>query len=108
MCNPFSYKQIGIPTVTVQICRWSLLFVERAYLDSLPQFINLHHHCHYHYHYGLKYYHYRALTGFGKFWKSMEIDNAILQDLESLGKGTSFKMAIETSWIFVREDSTIS
>ena len=28
----------------------------------------------------------RAGTGFGKFWKAMESDNAIFQDLESVAK----------------------
>ena len=33
----------------------------------------------------------------------MEIDNAILQDLESLGQKKFFKMAIEKLWIFLWE-----
>ena len=32
--------------------------------------------------------------GFGRFWKVMEIYNAIFQDLESFGKGTFFTMAM--------------
>ena len=34
-------------------------------------------------------------TGFGKFWKVTEIDNAIFQDLESFGKEMFLKMALE-------------
>ena len=51
---------------------------------------------------------YRARTDFGKFWKIMEIDNAIIQDLESSGQGTFFKMAMEKFKIFIWENSTIS
>jgi len=31
----------------------------------------------------------------------MEIDNVILQDLESFGKGRIFKMAMEKFWILL-------
>ena len=41
----------------------------------------------------------------GKFWKVMEIENTILQDLESFGKKRSFKMAMEEFWIFVWKNS---
>ena len=50
----------------------------------------------------------RVRTGFGKFWKVMEIDNAIFHDLESFGKGIFFKMAMEQFWIVVWENSKIS
>ena len=44
-------------------------------------------------------------TGLGKFWKVMEIENAIFQDLGSLGKEKVFKMAMEEFWIFVWRNS---
>ena len=39
--------------------------------------------------------------GFGKFWKVMEIDNAIFQDLGMFGKEKYSKMAMEKFWILV-------
>jgi len=48
---------------------------------------------------------YRVRTGFGKFWKVMEIENVFFQDLENFGKGRIFKMAMEMFWIFVRKNS---
>ena len=47
-------------------------------------------------------------TDFGGFWKVMEIDSAIFQDLESYGKGRIFNMAMEKLWIFVWETSKMS
>ena len=47
----------------------------------------------------------RVRTGFGKFWKVLEIDNAIFQDLESFGKESIFKMAVEKFWIFIWKNS---
>ena len=44
---------------------------------------------------------FRVRTGFGKFWKVVEIENAIFQDLESFGKERIFKMAMARVWIFV-------
>ena len=35
--------------------------------------------------------------GFRKFWKIMEVDNAIFQGLESFGKGTFCVMAMGRS-----------
>ena len=43
----------------------------------------------------------RVRTGFGKFWKVMEVENAIFQALESFGKEMIFIMAMEKLWIFV-------
>ena len=43
----------------------------------------------------------RFHAGFGKFWKVMEIENAILQDLERFGNEIIFILAIEKFWIFV-------
>ena len=48
----------------------------------------------------------RAHMGFGKFWKVMEIDKVIFQDLESIGQGTFLKIAMENFWSFVCENST--
>ena len=42
------------------------------------------------------------------FWKAMEIDNAIFQNLESFGKEKLFKMAMEKFWIFAWANSKIS
>ena len=39
------------------------------------------------------------------FWKVMEIENAIFQDLEIFGKERIFKMNMEKFWIFVWRDS---
>ena len=39
--------------------------------------------------------------GFRKCWKFMEIEYAIFQDLESFGKESILKMAIEKFWILV-------
>jgi len=47
-------------------------------------------------------------TGFGMFWKVMEIDNVIFKGLESCGKEKYFKMALEKFRIFVWENSEIS
>ena len=44
-------------------------------------------------------------TGFGTFWKIMEIENAIFQDLESFRKDRIFKLAMEKFWIFVWKNS---
>ena len=33
----------------------------------------------------------RARTGFGRFWKVMEFDNAVFQDPESFGKREVFQ-----------------
>ena len=40
-------------------------------------------------------------TGFGKLRKSIEIESAVFQDLESFGKERIFKMVMENFWIFV-------
>ena len=42
----------------------------------------------------------RVRKYFGKFWKVMEIDNAIFQDLESFGNERFFKLAMEKLWTF--------
>ena len=39
------------------------------------------------------------------FWKVVEIENSIFQDLESFGKERIFKMAMEKFWISVWENS---
>ena len=38
----------------------------------------------------------RIRTDFGKFWKTMEIDNAIFQGLDRFGKGRFFKLIMES------------
>ena len=43
----------------------------------------------------------RVSESFGKFWKVMEIENAIFQDQKSFRNERIFKMAFEKSWIFV-------
>ena len=50
---------------------------------------------------------YRARTGFEKFWKVMEIENAVFQELESFGK-ENFQNGYGKFWIFVRKNSKIS
>ena len=37
--------------------------------------------------------------GSGTFWKVVEIDNTTYHDLESFGKRSAFKMAMEEFWI---------
>ena len=49
----------------------------------------------------------RVRMVFGKFWKVMEIDYAIFQDLESFGKKEFFNMAMEEFLIFVGENPKI-
>ena len=44
-------------------------------------------------------------TGSGKLSKVMEIDNAIVQDLESFGKRDVFQSGYEKFWNFVWENS---
>ena len=46
---------------------------------------------------------YRVCTGLGKFWKDMETENAIFQDLESFERERMFKMAMEKFWILSLE-----
>ena len=41
----------------------------------------------------------QGLYGFGKFWKVIEIENVIFQDLESFGKERVFKIFMEKFWI---------
>ena len=50
----------------------------------------------------------RICMGFGKAWKVMEIDVAILQDQESFGKERIFQMAMKKFWIFVLKNFKIS
>ena len=50
----------------------------------------------------------RVRTGLIKFWKVTEIDNVILQDLESFCKERCFEMAMEKFWIFVWKNSKVS
>ena len=45
---------------------------------------------------------------FWKFWKVMEIDNAISKDLERFGKERIFKMAMEKLWILFGKSLTVS
>ena len=40
-----------------------------------------------------------------EFWKVLEIDYAIFQDLESFGKERIFRMAMEKFWIVVLKNS---
>ena len=42
-----------------------------------------------------------VFMGFVEFWRVLEIDIAIFQDLEDFGKGIFVKMAMEKLWIFV-------
>ena len=51
---------------------------------------------------------YRARTGFEKFWKVMEIENAVFEELESFGKERSFQNGYGKFWIFVWKSSKIS
>ena len=46
-------------------------------------------------------------TGYGTFWKGLEIGNTIFQDLERFGKREVSIMAIEKDWIIVWESSKI-
>ena len=39
--------------------------------------------------------HNRVCTGFGKFWKVMEIDIAIFEDLDNFGQGEVFQTGYE-------------
>jgi len=45
--------------------------------------------------------------GFRKFWKVMEIENFIFQDLESFGKARMFKMTMDNIWFCVWKNSKI-
>ena len=45
---------------------------------------------------------------FEKFWRVMEFDNTIFQDLKGFGKEKFFKMAMEKFWIFVLENYQLS
>ena len=44
---------------------------------------------------------YEVRIVFAQFWKVMDIDIAIFQDLESFGKGRFFKVAMKKFWIVV-------
>ena len=49
----------------------------------------------------------RIRTGFRMFWKVLEIDNAIFQNLESFEKWRFFRMAMEKLCIVTWENSKI-
>ena len=55
--------------------------------------------------YVLASYDYSVRTGFGKFWKVMEIENVIVHYMECFGKERIFKMAMEKFLIFVWKNS---
>ena len=44
---------------------------------------------------------------FGKFWKVMEIENAIFHNLESFGKEMIFEMAMRKCWIVWKKSNHI-